>query len=43
MDYSGSSCLRELHLVLTNSVMIRRLKKEVLSELPDKRRQKISV
>lgn len=38
MDYSGSSCTRELHRILSRSVMIRRLKKDVLHELPDKRR-----
>ncbi len=43
MDYNGNSCTKELHYILSNSLMIRRLKKEVLKELPDKRRQKIEV
>lgn len=43
MDYGGSSCTRELHRILSESVMIRRLKKDVLTELPAKRRQKIEV
>lgn len=42
-DYDGASHTRELRYVLQNSVMIRRLKKEVLSELPPKRRQKVEV
>ena len=43
MDYTGNSCTKELHYILGQSVMIRRLKKDVLSELPPKRRQKIQV
>ncbi len=43
MDYSGNSCTKELHFVLSQNFMIRRLKKDVLSELPSKRRQKIQV
>ena len=43
MDYTGNSCTKELHYVLAQSIMIRRLKKDVLSELPPKRRQKIEV
>lgn len=43
MDYSGNNCIRELHFILGKSIMIRRLKQDVLSELPDKRRQKIEV
>ncbi len=38
MDYSGSSHLSELHTVLHECVMIRRLKANVLTELPDKQR-----
>ncbi len=43
IDYSGSSNLRELNYVLRNSAIIRRLKEEVLSELPSKSRQRIQV
>lgn len=42
IDYKGTSNLRELNYILEN-FMIRRLKKEVLSELPDKQRQKIEI
>lgn len=41
LDYSGNSCTKELHHILSQSLMIRRLKKDVLSELPPKRRQRI--
>ena len=43
MDYSGNAHTRELHCLLEKKVMIRRLKCDVLSELPPKRRQKIEV
>lgn len=43
MDYTGAANLKELHYILTNSVMIRRLKKDVLSELPTKIRQKVQI
>ncbi|KAJ3042490.1 SWI/SNF- matrix-associated actin-dependent regulator of chromatin sub A-like protein 1 [Rhizophlyctis rosea] len=42
-DYTGNSNIRELNWFLTKTVLIRRLKKDVLSELPDKRRQCIYV
>ncbi|XP_063244353.1 SWI/SNF-related matrix-associated actin-dependent regulator of chromatin subfamily A-like protein 1 isoform X1 [Bacillus rossius redtenbacheri] len=38
-DYSGSSHTEELQLLLERRFMIRRLKSEVLSQLPAKRRQ----
>jgi SWI/SNF-related matrix-associated actin-dependent regulator 1 of chromatin subfamily A len=37
-DFSGASNLPELQKVLRESVMVRRLKKDVLTELPPKRR-----
>jgi len=43
MDYTGSSNSRELNYILTESFMLRRLKKEVLAQLPPKRRQRIEV
>jgi SWI/SNF-related matrix-associated actin-dependent regulator 1 of chromatin subfamily A len=42
MDYTGSSNVKELYFVLSN-LMIRRLKKDVLSELPPKKRQKVEI
>lgn len=41
VTYKGASNLDELHEILTNYVMIRRKKKDVLPELPEKRRQVI--
>lgn len=38
IEYNGSTNPREIYYVLTKSLMIRRLKKEVLTELPEKRR-----
>ena len=38
-NYKGSSNLAELHKKLKSTMMIRRLKKDVLKELPDKIRQ----
>jgi hypothetical protein len=35
--------MKELHLILEKGLMVRRLKSEVLFELPAKRRQKIVV
>ncbi|EKX45486.1 hypothetical protein GUITHDRAFT_42086, partial [Guillardia theta CCMP2712] len=43
LDTSGASCLQELSILLSSSVMIRRLKREVLVELPAKRRQKVFI
>ena len=38
-DFSGASNLEELQEKLRSSIMVRRLKKDVLKELPSKRRQ----
>lgn len=40
--YQGSSNHEELHNLMKATVMIRRLKKDVLSELPVKRRQQVA-
>uniref|UniRef100_A0A8C7KGA1 SWI/SNF-related matrix-associated actin-dependent regulator of chromatin subfamily A-like protein 1 n=1 Tax=Oncorhynchus kisutch TaxID=8019 RepID=A0A8C7KGA1_ONCKI len=42
-DYSGSSNLGELKLMLEESLMLRRLKSEVLSQLPAKQRKVVTV
>ncbi|NXI73696.1 SMAL1 protein, partial [Anseranas semipalmata] len=42
-DYSGSSNLAELKILLEESVMIRRLKSDVLSQLPAKQRKMVVV
>ena len=42
-DYSGSSNLSELHTILNEAVMIRRLKDEVLTELPKKERKTVDI
>ncbi|KAJ7299851.1 hypothetical protein O6H91_Y133800 [Diphasiastrum complanatum] len=39
--YQGASNHEELHALLKSTIMIRRLKREVLSELPQKRRQQV--
>jgi SWI/SNF-related matrix-associated actin-dependent regulator 1 of chromatin subfamily A len=43
VDFTGNSNMKELHLILEKGLMVRRLKSEVLFELPAKRRQKIVV
>ncbi|VWU48171.1 DNA helicase, putative [Hepatocystis sp. ex Piliocolobus tephrosceles] len=43
IEYIGAKHTGELHLFLTNSIMIRRLKKDVLKELPEKLRSKIPI
>eukprot|EP00930_Biecheleria_cincta_P024813 TRINITY_DN17713_c0_g1_i2.p1 TRINITY_DN17713_c0_g1~~TRINITY_DN17713_c0_g1_i2.p1 ORF type:complete len:748 (+),score=116.45 TRINITY_DN17713_c0_g1_i2:117-2360(+) len=42
MDYTGASHLEELHAHL-RSIMVRRLKADVLDQLPSKRRQRIQL
>ncbi|CAI2373818.1 unnamed protein product [Moneuplotes crassus] len=43
LDCSGNDHVKELHCLLEKQIMIRRLKSDVLSQLPPKRRQKIEV
>ena len=43
MDFNGCQNAKELHYLISNKVMIRRLKRDVLTQLPDKQRQKIIV
>ncbi|CAI9602392.1 unnamed protein product [Staurois parvus] len=42
-DYSGSCNLGELKLLLEESIMVRRLKSEVLSQLPSKQRKMVVI
>ena len=42
-DFSGATHLDELQLALRSTIMVRRLKKDVLTELPAKRRQIIEL
>lgn len=42
-DYSGSSNLGELKLLLEECLMLRRLKSDVLSQLPAKQRKVVTV
>lgn len=43
IDYLGSSNEKELFFILKKTIMIRRLKQDVLKELPKKRRKKVHV
>lgn len=42
-DFKGSSHLKELSIILEHSIMLRRLKQQVLTQLPPKRRQQVSL
>lgn len=42
-EYTGAKHSEELHLLLTNTIMIRRLKRDVMKELPKKIRCKIPI
>lgn len=42
-DYSGSSNLGELKLLLGECLMLRRLKSDVLSQLPAKQRKVVTI
>lgn len=41
--YKGANNTRELHVLLTSSVMIRRLKRNILSQLPAKKRHLVKI
>uniref|UniRef100_A0A2P2M0R0 SNF2 N-terminal domain-containing protein n=1 Tax=Rhizophora mucronata TaxID=61149 RepID=A0A2P2M0R0_RHIMU len=41
--YQGASNHEELHILMKATIMIRRLKRDVLSELPLKRRQQVGI
>ena len=43
MDYSGQDNVRELNVLLEKQIMIRRLKQDVLAQLPPKSRQKVEL
>ena len=43
IDWGGTKNMRELHMLIEGSLMIRRMKQDVLTELPQKRRQKIAI
>ena len=43
MEYEGCRNIAELHYLLKNRIMIRRLKNDVFQELPDKQRQIIEL
>lgn len=43
LEFNGCQNSKELYFLLKDKVMIRRLKKEVLTQLPDKQRQKVLV
>ena len=43
VDYSGSSNVKELYNLLSSTIMIRRLKSDVLTQLPPKIRQKVEI
>lgn len=40
-NYKGADNLDELRIILENTIMIRRLKKDVLNELPTKKREMV--